>query len=126
MSRRTATWLAWSMCALSLALTVFSLLLLALSISYPGVHIFDFWLENTVAAAGFSTVGAVITSRRPNNIIGWLLNVAGFLLGLNHFSSEYAIYTLLVRPGSLPGGEAAAWLAYWLFVPSAALSAAKI
>jgi cytochrome b subunit of formate dehydrogenase len=121
MSRRTATWLAWSMCALSLALTVLSLLILASSISYPGVHIFDFWLENTLAAGGFSTVGAVITSRRPNNVIGWLLNVAGFLLGLNHFSSEYAIYALLARPGSLPGGEAAAWLSYWLFVPSAAL-----
>jgi hypothetical protein len=121
MSTRVAAWLAWSLCALSLALIGLSLLLLALNLSYPGVHIFDFWLENTVAAAGFSTVGAVITSRRPNNIIGWLLNVAGFLLGLNHFSSEYAIYTLLARPGSLPGGEVAAWLAYWLFVLSAAL-----
>jgi hypothetical protein len=33
MSHRTATWLAWSMCALSLALTVLSLLLLAPLIS---------------------------------------------------------------------------------------------
>jgi hypothetical protein len=109
------------MCALSLALTALSLLLLALNLSPPGVHIFDFWLENTLAAAGFSTVGAVIVSRRPNNIIGWLFNAAGLLLGLNHFSSEYAIYTLLAQPESLPGGEVAAWLAHWLFVPSAAL-----
>jgi hypothetical protein len=121
MSRRTATWLAGSMCALSLVLTAVSLLLLALNLSYPGVHIFDFWLENTLAAAGFSTVGAVITSRRPSNIVGWLLNAAGLLIGLNHFSSEYAIYTSLAQPGALPGGEVAAWLAHWLFVPSAAL-----
>jgi hypothetical protein len=121
MSRRTAAWLAWLMCLLALALTTLSLLLLALNLSYPGVHIFDYWLESTVAAAGFSTVGSVIISRRPNNIIGWLLNAAGFLLGLNHFSCEYAIYTSLAQPGSLPGGEAAAWLAYWIFVPPSAL-----
>jgi hypothetical protein len=121
MSSRAATWLAWSLCALSLALIGLSLLLLALNLSHPGVHIFDFWLENTLAAAGFSAVGALIISHRPNNLIGWLLSAAGLLLGLNHFSSEYAIYTLLAQPGSLPGGEVAAWLAYWLFVPSAAL-----
>jgi hypothetical protein len=121
MSTRVAAWLAWSLCALSLALIGLSLLLLALNLSYPGVHIFDFWLENTLAAAGFSAVGALIISHRPNNLIGWLLSAAGLLLGLNHFSSEYAIYTLQAQPGSLPGGEVAAWLAYWLFVPSAAL-----
>jgi hypothetical protein len=121
MSYRTATWLAWSLWVFSLALTALSLVLLALNLSYHGVHIFDYWLESTVAAAGFSTVGAVIISRRPNNIIGWLLNAAGFLLGLNHFICEFAIYTSLAQPGSLPGGEVAAWLAYWLFVPPSAL-----
>src|SRR5829696_2135325 len=102
MSRRTAAWLAGTMWALSMVLTALSLWLLVLNISHPGVHIFDFWLENTVAAAGFSTVGAVITSRRPNNIEGWLLNSAAIFLGINHFSSEYAIYTTLAQPGSLP------------------------
>jgi hypothetical protein len=120
-SKRTASWLAWSMCALSLALTALGLLLLPLNRSHPSVHIFTFWFENTVVATGFSTVGAVIISHRPRNVIGWLLNVAGLFIGLNHFSSEYAIYSLLARPGSLPGGEVAAWLAYWLFVPSTAL-----
>jgi hypothetical protein len=120
-SARLAAWLAWSLCTLSLALTALSLLLLALNLSHPGVHIFDFWPENTVAAAGFSTVGAVIVSSRPNNTIGWLLNAAGLLLGLNHFTSEYAIYTYLAQPGTLPGGEVAAWLAFWLFVPALTL-----
>jgi hypothetical protein len=87
MSRRAAAWLAWSLCALSLALIGLSLLLLALNLSHPGVHIFDFWLENTLAAAGFSAVGALIIAHRPNNLIGWLLSAAGLLLGLNHFSS---------------------------------------
>jgi hypothetical protein len=118
MSRRTAAWLAWSMCALSLVLTALSLLLLRLNLSHPGVHIFDYWLENTVVAASFSTVGAVIISRHPNNVIGWLLCAGGLAIGLNHFSTEYAIYSLVAQPGSLPGAAVFTWLAYWVYVPA--------
>ena len=42
MSTRAANWLAWSMCALSLALTALGLLLLALSRLNPGANIFDY------------------------------------------------------------------------------------
>ena len=118
MSHRTAAWLAWSMCALSLVLTALSLLLLKLNLSHPGVHIFDYWIENTVVAASFSTVGAVIISRHPNNVIGWLLCAGGLAIGLNHFSTEYAIYSLVVQPGSLPGATVFTWLAYWVYVPA--------
>jgi hypothetical protein len=118
LSHRTAAWLAWSMCALSLVLTTLSLLLLRLNLSHPGVHIFDYWIENTVVAASFSTVGAVIISRHPNNVIGWLLCAGGFAIGLNHFSTEYAIYSLVAQPGSLPGATVFTWLAYWVYVPA--------
>jgi MFS family permease len=120
MSLRTATWLAWSLWALSLALTALSLLLLALMrLSHPDVPIFDHWLGSTLAAIAFSTVGAVIAPRtRSDNPIGWLFCVGGLLFAVTHFSAEYAIYTLLAAPGSLlPGGEAAAWLTSWLWVP---------
>jgi MFS family permease len=119
MSRRTATWLAWSLCVLSLALTALSLLLLAQSISHPGVHAFDHWLDSTLAAIVFSTVGSVIAPRTPpHNPIGWLFCVVGLLFAVTHFSAEYAIFTLLAAPGSpLPGGEAAAWLTSWLWIP---------
>jgi uncharacterized membrane protein YhdT len=60
MSRRAAAWLAWALWALSIALTVLSLWLLVLSLSNPGVHIFVHWIEATVLAIGFSTVGAVV------------------------------------------------------------------
>ena len=36
---------------------------------------------------------------------------------MGHFCGEYAIYTLLAAPGSLPAGEAAAWIRYWIWVP---------
>ncbi|HJQ28913.1 MAG TPA: hypothetical protein VJ827_06205 [Rubrobacter sp.] len=119
MSYRAATSLAWSLCALSLALTALGLLLLAFSLSHPGVHIFDHWPDSTLAAICFSTVGAVIAPRTlPHNPIGGIFCVAGLLFALVHFSAEYAIYALLAAPGSpLPGGEAAAWLTSWLWIP---------
>ncbi len=119
MSTRAASWLAWSLWALSVTLTALGLLLLALSASRPDAHIFDHWLDSTLAAIAFSTVGAVIAPRAPSgNPIGWLFCVVGLLFAVAHFSAEYAIYALLAAPGSpLAGGEAAAWLASWLWVP---------
>jgi hypothetical protein len=111
MSKRTATWLAWSMCALSLALTAFSLLLLVQTRSHPEVRIFDYWAIDTLVAVGFSTVGAVIAPRiAPKNPIGWLFCAVGLSFGMIHFTAEYTIYALLAAPGTLPGGEAAAWI----------------
>ena len=76
---RAATWLAWSVCALSFALTVLGLLFLVASRSsigapvYAGAPVFDFWLENTLMGITFSAVGAVIAPYFPaKNPIGWL------------------------------------------------------
>jgi hypothetical protein len=123
MSPRAASWLAWSLCALTLALTALSLLLLTLNISQPGLHIFDHWIENTVLAIGLSTVGAVVAPRcHPQNPIGWIFCVAGLLLAPVHFAAEFAIYTLLTAPGSLPAGKVAAWIYSRLFVPQHGLA----
>ena len=64
-SKRTASWLAWSMCALSLALTALSLLLLSFNRSYPDVPVYTYWVVDTLVAIGLSTVGAVIVPRCP-------------------------------------------------------------
>jgi hypothetical protein len=109
----TAARLAWSLCALSVALTAVSLLLLILSLSHPGTHIFDWWFGNTLIVIDV-TVGAIIASRRPENPVGWLLLISGLAISVGHFSAQYAIYALLAQPGSLPAGEALAWLASWL------------
>jgi hypothetical protein len=118
LSSRAVTWLAWSLCALSLALTALSLLLLALNLSYPNTYIYDYWLENTIQAVSFSIIGAIIASRLPANPVGWLFCAAASTIAVECLSAEYAIYALLARPNSLPMGEALAWLAFWAWIPS--------
>ena len=124
MSKRTASWLAWSMCALSLALTPLSLLLLVLGLSHSDVPHFRYWeVVDAVIAPSFSTVGAVIVSRSSaKNPIGWLFCAAGLSTGVSQFSAQYAIYALLAAPESLPAGYAAAWIFSWLPFPQLGLA----
>jgi hypothetical protein len=122
MSTRTAARLAWSLWALSLALTALSLLLLILNLSHPDVPVYSFWAENVLFSIGYSTVGAVIVPRMSQeNPIGWLFCAIGLLWAVLHFIGEYAIYTLLAAPGSLPAGELASWVYSWLWVPGLGL-----
>jgi hypothetical protein len=115
MSHRTASWLAWTMCALSVAFTALSLLL-ALNPSNPDTHIYDFWLENSVVPLSFSIICAIIASRLPTNPLGWLYCAAACFSALAHLSAEYAMYALLVQPNSLPAGEVLGWLESWVWI----------
>jgi hypothetical protein len=121
MSTHAPAWLAWSLCVLSLTLTALSLLLLTLSLFYPGVPTNYYWLETTVIAASYSTVGAVVAPRLRESPIGWLFCAIGLSFAVVHFSAEYAIYALLARPGSLPGGELSVWIWSWVWVPAIGL-----
>src|SRR5215212_1330833 len=114
MSARTATWLAWSLCALSLALTALSLLLLILNLSHPNTHLYEPWLDNTLTAVFYPAVGAIVASRRPENPVGWLLCLYGLVISISYFCAEYVIYALLAEPNSLPAGEAMAWIVSWV------------
>jgi len=60
---------------------------------------------------GYALLGALITSRQPGNAIGWLYLVSGLWLGLSAgLLQEYAVYTLVVDPGSLPSASIVLWL----------------
>ena len=114
MSYRAAFWLAWSLWGFSLTLTVLALLLLALNLAHPHAHTFDSWLDSTINAVFFSTVGAIVASRRSENLVGWLLCLYGLAQSIYHFSAQYAIYALLAHPDSFPVGEAMAWVSSFL------------
>jgi hypothetical protein len=115
MSSRTAAWLAWFACALSLALTALSFLLIDL-ILILDAPIFFYWLEPTVVAVGYSVIGAIIASRLPNHPIGWICCAIGFIAAVESFSGEYAVYALVAHPDSLAGGEAMLWMSNWVWI----------
>jgi hypothetical protein len=107
MSPRTASLLAWSLWVLCLALAALALLLQYANNPSRLPEEFSY----TVPFLAFVTVGALVVSRRPENPIGWIFCVVGLSNVIYAFALRYAVYTLVMRPGSLPGGEVAAWLA---------------
>jgi len=112
-SVRATTWLAWMLWAIALVLTTLSLLLLFLNLRYPDAYIPNFWLGNVLVVID-ATVGALVASRRPENPVGWLLCLSGVFVSMSTFISMYAVYALLALEGSLPAGEASAWIAAWI------------
>jgi hypothetical protein len=58
----------------------------------------------------FVTVGALVASRRPGNMVGWIFCALGLCGTLAVASEGYAVYALVTRPGSLPEGEGLVWL----------------
>jgi hypothetical protein len=122
MSRRAATWLAWTTCALSLMLTGLSIgILVVLNLFDPDIPVFRYWTHLTAIAVAFSTVGAIIASHRPKHPVGWLFCTIGLLVSVDHFCAEYATYALLAQPEALPAGEAAAWIRSWMWIVSGGL-----
>ena len=113
-SRHTSVWLAWALCVVSLALTALSLLLFILNLSYPNTHLYEPWLDNTLTAVFYPTVGAIVASRRPENPVGWLLCLYGLVISISYFCAEYAIYALLAEPNSLPAAEVLVWIVSWM------------
>jgi hypothetical protein len=109
MSRRTAAWLAWSLWTVTLALVAGGLLLGVAN--RPQAPLYEYWLESTLINPTFATLGAVIISRRPENVIGWLFGVSSIAGGIQMFSGQYATVALLSEEISrLPGGAVAGWL----------------
>ena len=116
MSTATASRLAWSLWVLALALTAIGLWLLWLDRAIPVPQIWGFRGYAAFFALPCSSVGALIASRQPKNPIGWLFVGLGMQSGLQLLAEEYAIYALLVSPGSLPGGLPAAWVQNWIWM----------
>jgi hypothetical protein len=54
-----------------------------------------------------ATVGAVLIWRRTGNGIGCVFLAIGALVAVRAWAPVYAEYSLLIRPGSLPGGRVA-------------------
>src|ERR687895_1071317 len=125
MSARAASWLAWCLWLLCVALISFGLLFHFLTSPIPTTDTPPtLTVLFRVLSLAFPTVGALIASRRPENPIGWIFCGTGLLYGVQTFASGYADYALLERTGSLPGGELMAWISSWVGIPVVSLAGA--
>lgn len=105
MSVGTASRLAWSLWAGALALVAGGLLLGVAARPQAPLH--QYWLESTLINPTFATLGALIASRRPGNVIGWIFCVTGVAGGIQIFSGQYANVALFSDDTRLPGGAIA-------------------
>jgi hypothetical protein len=103
MSTRIASRLAWSLWTLSLAAigagVAFQLLNASTPTEAPRGPA-PLGIGFVVLFMSFATVGALISSRQPENSIGWIFCILGILGPFGTASEEYALVT---KPGSLPG-----------------------
>jgi signal transduction histidine kinase len=107
-------WLIW---ALVLLLSAASATLHILDGSRSWAAEFGFAGASIAVCLVLASVGALVALRQRRNAVGWLFLAAGFSWALATTAQQYAIRAVFVRPGTLPGGMAAAWLGSWVFVP---------
>ena len=95
------------MTVLAMALTLFLVSLNARSSS--------FWNTGPVSLLilAFSSVGALVASRRPGNSIGWLFLWGALVWIIGELALEYAVYALITSPDTFPAGDLGAWFGAW-------------
>jgi hypothetical protein len=109
----------------TLGFTAAKFVFLALSASHEPPGAFGFRGMTALSPLAFGIIGFLITTRTPRNTIGWIFAFNGLLYAVLAFSEDYAAYAVLARPG-LAGGEAAAWLLDWLWIPVTGFTAASL
>jgi hypothetical protein len=120
MSLRAASWVAWAVWGLSVVLLPISAALLLFNPASRGITDLPGAVGAVVMAAlilTFSTVGALIATRQPQNLVGWIMLVAGFSLGATVLTSSYVDLSISQPRGRLPGTEWVTWFAQWIWVP---------
>ncbi len=114
MSDRTLRRLAWLVAAPSMAMAG-----AAIAIGYPAHSpvLSGYGLATALTGAVAPLCGALILTRRPRNVIGWLFCFIGFWQAVEPFSGVYAIQALTSGRGVLPLGSLMAWLSVWTWAP---------
>jgi len=113
MSRRTASWLAWSVCTVSLLLSALAVLLIFLGWSTSPPEGGTSWWEQALGAVeliGAPVLGALIASRLPKNPYGWVWLGYGAAFALSTLMDVYVMYVEATGSGIIP------WPVYLLSV----------
>ncbi len=113
MSPRTATYLAWSLWALILAIQVAGLVFYGLAGTASDANSVSAGIVALIVFQLFATVGAVIAAKRPENPIGWLFLAVPLLTATANASGGYIeLATARALGGAVAVGVAFGWT--WL------------
>jgi signal transduction histidine kinase len=105
---RTAARFAVSSFLIDLLITAFGLCLVVLNGRTdlgPGPSSVVSDAVQLLAFVPFAVVGALIISRQPRNRIGGIFLITALGVAVSTTAFEYAVYSVLTNPNSLPGGE---------------------
>jgi signal transduction histidine kinase len=109
--------LAWGLLAVVVLLTIADLVLMTVNGARGWNGSFGITGVSTAVPLTFAAMGALVASRQQGNAVGWIFLGAGLSWALGATAQQYAIRTVFVAPGSLPGAVVAAWLGSWAFLP---------
>jgi hypothetical protein len=122
---RVLAWIAFAVSAVALGSTTVVQVLIGLHPERAVAQNSDGVLGTIVFAAAFFTfslVGFLIVRRRPQHAVGWLMIGVGLCWILRgFFFDSYLVWTLTVRPSSLPGAPLVGALTYPLWGPAVGL-----
>jgi hypothetical protein len=105
-----AAWLGWGVWVLTVLAMALTLVLTVLN--SPSSSLRDMVALSLLLIA-FSTVGALVASRRPGNPIGWLFCAGAIVWMLGELALQYAVYALIIAPSALPAGAWMVWFGTW-------------
>jgi hypothetical protein len=110
MSGRMVRWLAWGIWGLTVLAAALTLVLASLN---EPLSSFRNTALISLLILAFSTVGALVASRRRENPIGWLFCSGALVWILGELALEVGVYALITDPGAFSNGAWAAWFGTW-------------
>jgi signal transduction histidine kinase len=119
MSTRTAARAAWTAAGLAAALGISGLV----ANQVAGLELVG-WRSIFLVAwvLTFALLGALIVSKQPSNVFGWIFTLAALLVTFNLAGAAYANFAVIKERGAWPAGEAIAFLAGgWNWIPITAI-----
>ena len=123
---RSASRLAWLLYVVALVLVALAVgLWLVVHRPVAGAVGYGYWREGMVTTLAFATVGALITTRRPEHPVGWLFLGAGLVGAAQLVTGEFAA-AFLAASGPSVSVAVAAWASSQLQVAVVGLLVAML